>query len=270
MSNTESDYARSLRLSFLLLEKPVTNSINALKLKPGSAGLDLGCGNGQYTILLSRAVGPQGRVTGLDSSTEFLAIAKKSAAEAGLSDCIDFQAGTLSRLPFADDTFDWLWCKDTFYPGAVIADPAAELQELIRVVKPGGRIAMLFWSSQVLLPGYAQLEARLMRALAETTHYMNVAPEKHFLRAKGWMQKAGLKDISAESFAADIRTPLSAELIEAVQDCWRMFFDPLKAYVDKKDWDLLQRLSDSQSEDCLIDRPDYYCLLTYSMFVGRV
>ncbi|MGD0205756.1 MAG: class I SAM-dependent methyltransferase [Dehalococcoidia bacterium] len=152
-------YARRLVVSEPLIEPVIRSAIQALQLHQGSRGLDAGCGIGLRALLLAEAVGPAGHVTGLDLSPQFLVHAREIAEKAGLSERISFQQGDVNRLPFDDDTFDWAWSANCV--GYQPAEPLPMLTELTRVVKPGGSVAILVWSSQQLLPGYPLLEARL-------------------------------------------------------------------------------------------------------------
>ena len=136
-----------------------------LQLPAGSRGLDAGCGIGLQALLLGQAVAPGGHVTALDSKPEFLVRARGIAANSGLSEQISFQKGDVNKLPFDDDTFDWAWCADTIWAGpketgCPAEDPLPLVKELARVVRPGGSVAFLYWSSQKLLPGYPLLEGR--------------------------------------------------------------------------------------------------------------
>ncbi len=63
-----------------------TVTMQQLNLKPGSFAIDLCCGTGDWTLALAKAVGPSGRVVGLDFSDEMLAIAKQKVAQAGYQD----------------------------------------------------------------------------------------------------------------------------------------------------------------------------------------
>ncbi|MBW2618237.1 MAG: class I SAM-dependent methyltransferase, partial [Deltaproteobacteria bacterium] len=99
-------YAQQLRLADFLREPVICSVIQALQLPWGSQGLDAGCGIGSHTLLLAEAVGPAGRVTGLDLCPEFLAQARKRAGRSDLSKRVSFQPGDLARLPFNDDAFD--------------------------------------------------------------------------------------------------------------------------------------------------------------------
>ena len=95
------------------LREPVLRSaIRALQLPAGSRGLDAGCGIGFPALLLAKAVGPAGNITGLDLSPELLVHAEDIVKKAGLSERISFREGDVNKLPFDDDTFDWAWSVD--------------------------------------------------------------------------------------------------------------------------------------------------------------
>jgi ubiquinone/menaquinone biosynthesis C-methylase UbiE len=269
--HSEKEYAEQLLRTGRLLEVAIRQAIQVLQLEQSSVGLDAGCGIGTHTIQLGEAVGPGGKVTGLDISPVFLDLARRTAQQSGMSERLDFQQGDMLDLPFEDNTFDWVWCKDSLWPGFLGKDPVVGLKEFARVVRPGGLIAVLYWSSQMLLPGYPELEARLMVAFTETTPYLkDVRPDRHFLRALGWMQSVGLQDVRVRTFAADAYAPLAPDTREVIDTCLQMFFGNLEPHVSKEDWAMFQKLCNPESDDYLLKRPDYYCFLNYSMFYGRV
>ena len=99
---------------------------------PGGAVLDVGCGTGVLTLALAE----RGfEVVAVDHSPEMLAIARRKAAEAGLSPRIRFEEGDVTRLRFADDSFAGATAQGVLHH---LADPAASLDEIKRVVRPGG------------------------------------------------------------------------------------------------------------------------------------
>jgi demethylmenaquinone methyltransferase/2-methoxy-6-polyprenyl-1,4-benzoquinol methylase len=101
---------------------------------PGDTVLDVAAGTGLVTRELVRRTGC--RVVALDQSPEMLAVARERTL--GLN--VEIVQGRAEGLPFEDATFDAL----TFtYLLRYVADPAATLRELVRVVRPGGSIAML-------------------------------------------------------------------------------------------------------------------------------
>ena len=101
--------------------------------------LDVASGTAAVAITLADAV-PGRTVTGIDQSAEMLAAGRARVERAGLSGRIELHQGRAESLPFEDAEFDAL----TFtYLLRYVDDPAATLRELVRVVRPGGAIAML-------------------------------------------------------------------------------------------------------------------------------
>jgi demethylmenaquinone methyltransferase / 2-methoxy-6-polyprenyl-1,4-benzoquinol methylase len=101
--------------------------------------LDVASGTAAVAIELARRV-PAREVIGLDQSVEMLDAGRARVAAAGLGGRIDLREGRAESLPFGDAEFDAL----TFtYLLRYVDDPAAALQELARVVRPGGTVAML-------------------------------------------------------------------------------------------------------------------------------
>ena len=94
------------------------------------------------------------------ASAELVAHAQSLAEQADLSKEVSFRRGNVNELPFGDSTFDWAWSVDCVgHPS--VGEPLAALRELARVVRPGGQVAILGYSTQMLLPGHPRLEARL-------------------------------------------------------------------------------------------------------------
>jgi ubiquinone/menaquinone biosynthesis C-methylase UbiE len=262
-------YAQRLAVSNPLSDLVIPSAIQALQLPPGSRGLDAGCGIGLQALLLAEAVGPAGHVTGLDLSPQFLVHAREIAEKAGLSERISFQQGDVNRLPFDDDTFDWVWSANCvgYHP----AEPLPLLRELARVTKPGGSVAILAWSSQQLLPGYPLLEARLNATSSGIAPFTKgKRPEWHFLRALGWFREAGLEECTAQTFVGDAHAPLTGDMRSALMSLLEMRWPGVQSEVTPGDWAEYQRLCEPESPDFILDLPDYYAFFTYSMFHGKV
>ena len=101
--------------------------------------LDVATGTAAVATELVRAV-PARMVVGVDQSPEMLAAGRDRVARAGLSERIELREGRAEDLPFADDEFDAV----TFtYLLRYVDDVPATLHELVRVVRPGGTVAML-------------------------------------------------------------------------------------------------------------------------------
>lgn len=254
-----------------MLQEAADQAIDDFNPPEKSSGLDAGCGIGQAMVMLGNIVGKQGQITGLDSSESMLKVAEELIIKSDAPDIFDFKKGDLLALPFEDRTFNWIWCKDSFWPGPIIKDPVKSMKEFARVVLPGGSIGICFWSAQSLLCGYPRLEARLTNKFVETAPYTkDCPPNNHYMKAMGWMRAAGLVEVRAKSFVTGACAPLSSEISDSIELTIRMFFDDLENKVDAEDWTLYQQLVDPESDKYLPGRPDYYCFLTYTLFTGKV
>jgi SAM-dependent methyltransferase len=128
-----------------------------LNIPPGGIALDVGCGPGSVTASLARAAGPDGLALGVDISEPMLARAVR--AEAGPQ--IGFLRADAQRLPLRDETVDGVVSIAVLQ---LIPDPLAALAEMARVLRPGGRLA-------VMVPT-AGRAARIWRKLPNTGAYV--------------------------------------------------------------------------------------------------
>ena len=261
-------YIQSLLESNSLRESTLREMVRALQLPEGSRGLDAGCGIGLQCLLMAEEVGLSGHVTGLDISAEMLERGREIVKEAGLSERISFQEGDVHNLPFEDNAFDWVWSADCVGYGPW--EPLPLLKELARVVKPGGIVAIAAWSSEELLPGYPQLEARLGATSAGMAPFIQgKKPELHFLRALGWFHELGLKEPGGKAFAGSVSAPLSDEIRNALVDLFDMRWPNVAAELSSDDLAEFERLCLPDSPDFILNSPDYYAFFTYTMFWGK-
>jgi len=107
-----------------------------LKIPPGGIVLDVGCGPASITASLARAVGPSGLVLGVDLSKAMLARAVRT--EKGSQ--IGFLHADAQQLPLREATVDAVVSMAVLQ---LVPDPAAALAEMARVLRPGGRLAVL-------------------------------------------------------------------------------------------------------------------------------
>jgi SAM-dependent methyltransferase len=268
MTDTDTYIQRAVE-SNPLREPLLRSVIQELRLPKGSRGLDAGCGIGLQALLLAEAIEPRGHVTGLDLSPAFLCYAEELVKESGLSERISFQEGDVSKLPFVDDTFDWVWSADCV--GYPVGDLLPLLRELARVVKPGGTVAILAWTSQCLLPGYPLLEARLNATCSGYAPYVRgKRPESHFVRALGGFREADLEEAVAGTFVGDVQAPLSDDIRNALISLFEMLWGEPQPEVSQKDWAEYERLCQPESPEFILNLSDYYAFFTYSMFRGKI
>ena len=113
----------------------------AVKLSQATEGrhvLDCATGTGDLALAFKRKVGPTGRVVGTDFCPEMLESAPAKAAKAGLE--VEFQVQDAMALTLPDNTFD---VASISFGIRNVDDPVKCLQEMARVVRPGGRVVVL-------------------------------------------------------------------------------------------------------------------------------
>ena len=264
-----NEYIRQLLLMDEMREPTIRQAMKALHLPPGSRGLDVGCGSGALTLALVKEIGSNGHVTGLDSAASHIAYSTERAKESSVADRVSFQEGSMYDLPFEQNSFDWAWSVDCV--GYSPLEPKKALSECQRVVKPGGIVALLAWSSEKLLPGYPRLEGILSSTKQGYAPFKTgMPPGEHFSRAMGWFSELGFKDIKASAFAGSVQAPLSPKMREALIALFDMRWNGAESELSEKDAQEFRRLIKSDSEDFILNLPDYYMFFNYSMFWGVV
>lgn len=109
-------------------------------LKEGGTGLDVCCGTGMLTMEQARVAGRAGRITGLDFSENMINVARQNIEGFEFRDSIRFVQGDAMNLPFDDNTFD---CATVGWGLRNVPDISQAIQEMVRVVKPGGKVLSL-------------------------------------------------------------------------------------------------------------------------------
>jgi ubiquinone/menaquinone biosynthesis C-methylase UbiE len=177
------------------------------ELRPGMRLLDVGCGPGSITRGLAERLAP-GEVVGVDLSRETLAAARAEAAARGLGN-LRYEEGSLYELPFADASFDVVYAHQVVQH---LREPAAALREMLRVVRPGGLVAVrdVDWGTVSYWPPDPWLDR-----FVEThfkTWYRNGGEPRMGRRLRALFNAAGVADLQVTASVWCYATP--SETIE--------------------------------------------------------
>src|SRR5262249_5036925 len=141
-----ADHYRSATLSFW--DRFGVATVSRLHLEAGDAVLDLCCGAGASAIPAARAVGPSGRVLGIDVAVPLLDLARARASAERLAQA-QFLHADATRTGLPDGSFDAVVCVFGVF---FAADMAAFVQEMWRLVRPGGTLAVTTWGPALFEP----------------------------------------------------------------------------------------------------------------------
>jgi demethylmenaquinone methyltransferase/2-methoxy-6-polyprenyl-1,4-benzoquinol methylase len=241
-------------------------------LPEGSQGLDVGCGVGLYALWLAQAVGPRGRVVGIEPSGERVEAARALVGDALPASRLEFREGDGLKIDAPDASFDWVWCGDVLHH---VQETGRALAEFARVVRPGGRI--IIKESQLLhgvfLPGHPGLERRIRQA--ETDRSRAEGGEFSFderrQRTLPWVRAAGLRVDTFRTYLLQRQAPLPSAARDYVQRVVfeRNWGERLRELLAPADWEQRSALCDAASPAFALNDPDYYCLYPISVLVAR-
>jgi SAM-dependent methyltransferase len=131
---------------------------SAAGIGPGQRVLDVACGTGVLAMAALERVGREGAVVGLDRNPDMLGVARRK------SEWVEWREGRAESLPFPDASFDAVASQ---FGLMFFEDRAGALREMMRVLRPGGRLAVAVCDALERSPGYAALAELLERLFGE-------------------------------------------------------------------------------------------------------
>jgi SAM-dependent methyltransferase len=131
---------------------------DAAQIMLGDKVLDVACGTGVLACAAADRVGPRGAVAGLDANTDMLSVARRKNSR------IEWREGKAEALPYPDESFDAVVSQ---FGLMFFDDRQAALREMMRVLRPKGRLAVAVCDRLDHSPGYAALADLLQRLFGE-------------------------------------------------------------------------------------------------------
>ena len=156
---------------------PPAEVLAALSLRPDDTIADLGAGTGYFSLLLAKAVGANGKVYAVDAQDEMLALLRQKLLEGSMSN-VDLVHAEAESTTLPDACCTLVFLANVWHE---FADRSVVLEESHRILKPGGRIAILDWRPDVERENGPPLDHRL-----DASNAMNL------LRSTGFHQVANV------------------------------------------------------------------------------
>ncbi len=146
--DSASDYYDARPLGFW--DRYGQRTVERLVLPAGARVLDVACGMGASALPAAEAVGPTGRVTGVDLAERLLDRGREKAMQRGLTN-IDFLQADMTTLEYPDAHFDGVVCVFGVF---FVPNMESLVAELWRMVRPGGKLAVTTWGPRIFAPAY--------------------------------------------------------------------------------------------------------------------
>lgn len=140
---------------------------DAARIQPGQHVLDVACGTGVLALTLADRVRPDGAVVGVDINDGMLAVAQRKASH------IEWVRAAAESLPFAAARFDAVVSQ---FGLMFFEDRRKAILEMVRVLRPGGRLAIAVWDRLDHTPGYAAMASLLERLFGKDAAASLYAP----------------------------------------------------------------------------------------------
>lgn len=234
--------------------------IRDLSLEPGSLVVDAGCGPGLWTPLLARAIGPQGRILGVDISSEALVTAQRRSKGKWYARLVEYKQGLMEQLPLPVGSADVIFSANV---SQYLSDPIATFAAMGRYLVPGGRIVIkdIDFGTMRFSNVDAGLQARVFQARErweEVRVKYGYAFEDSWVGSKlaGYLRAAGYDDVQEKSYKILRAFPLSQDFRSYLQGIaeWFVCEDaPLLDDADLTSW-LRCFLADGW---CVLDEQDF-------------
>ena len=202
-----SRYSDQIRQVFMPLSLTL---IEEAGITPGQRVLDVAGGSGEPSLTIAKFIEPDGSVMCTDAVAEMVETARQEAARLGVSN-IEFRQCVAEDLPFQDSYFEVAVSRlgAMFFPDALAA-----LREMLRVVKPTGRLAFAVWHHEELNPFMSIPTEVISRHVGAESSEQDPLGAFRFAepgKLAGILKDAGATDVRERIFKFDLEAPITTE-----------------------------------------------------------
>lgn len=262
-------YARTQAAFHQAFRRELRRAVRAVPLTPGAAVLDAPCGDGFYTALFARRLHPFGKVTAADKSANYLSAARRVVAGASPASAVEFVRADAYALPFPDGSFDVAWCAQSFIS---LGDPVRALTELRRVVRPGGRVAVLeddaLYRLQLNWPTGLEVDIQRATADASRVRYGSQSALSPGRQMRRWLLDTGLTPTGKKTITADRQAPFGPAVRRFLRLHLRDARTLLAGHLAPDRLAAFDRAADPARPDSLFNRPDAVLTAVTTLFVA--
>ena len=191
--------------------------LDVANIQPGSRVLDVAAGTGESTLMAARRIGLTGNVLAADNSPSMLQVAAEAARKEGLTN-VDTRVMNAENLALEPDSFDAVISRIALM---LFPNPAKALAEMRRVVKPGGKVAAIVFSTLEKNP-YHGIVFGIVQRLGNIPPPAPGQPWMYALGDPGVLEdlykRAGFLNVSVQALPIQRRFTSSAEAIERMRN----------------------------------------------------
>jgi len=246
--------------------------LRSVGIEAGWRVLDAGCGSGSLLPTMAELVGASGQIVALDIAPENVALVGEHLASWGLACPVEPRVGSLTALPFPDESFDAIWCGNVaqYFSDD---DLLLVLAEFRRVARPGGLVAVKDVDMQLvrLYPADPFLVAHLSEVSVRNSR---LGPESRgALRGRElrrWLERGGLGDVWQRTTMIERWAPLRPVERQLWSE-WLAFLAGLaeERGVPEADLETWRTLKEPNAPGHILNHPEFYACEGQVVAVGR-
>jgi SAM-dependent methyltransferase len=200
--------------------------LNLANIRVGDRVLEVAAGTGDLSLMVAKRVGPSGHVLAIDISPSMLNHAAEAAQDMGLAN-LETRVMNAQNLELNENAFDTVLCRMALM---LFLQPRDALTSMHRVVKPGGRVAVMVHSTAAANP-YHGLPLAIVRRIGSLPPTSPEQPGMFALAGSGVLEetfaKSGLHDVSVCPMAIQRKFPSLAEAVKSMKGAFAFLQDLL-------------------------------------------